>query len=475
MSEAIVNANNPAMGAPPMTETLSEAARLEIGKRLAEARFASSKGFAAIAASAGLRNSELLAIEHGHRVPTYQQIEKILSEVNLTVQSFAADLSPSAALVLVSLPHDGNGAAAPAHAATTTAPPLTIRRVESAAAEEIEILDLAATPAGGNAHGREAGETARRVPPPTTAAGANPPSNTSAQPQTKLVPPVTEPQTAARVSPQAGVKISRPVSATPPPAPPAQQQAQQTPQQTPQQTRGATNASQGRSDADAAPAQGRKRRFFKDPNLITIERMEEVLGAFFTRIKKEYAEYVFSWKCEETRITVTVFTSIDVRTGIARARGEDAIRIVVWDARSRRVIEPWSKTLNRIGRWQTRLREKVGAAVLLATTRPVCFKCGSQLEVRGENDKQFWGCPKYPVCRGGRSFEPEETKFEGASAEARSTSEASQGGGAPREAAKGTTSAAAATTTTSAAPGAPTEKRKKKRKRKKRSGSGLTG
>jgi transcriptional regulator with XRE-family HTH domain len=138
----------------------------------------------------------------------------------------------------------------------------------------------------------------------------------------------------------------------------------------------------------------------REPGQITYYQMHACLRGIFKRTDREKAEVIYSWT-SPADIDVKVFTSVDARTGLARPLGEDAIRIVAYDKRAKRKIVSWSTELRRIGRWQLRLREKVGAAILHASYRPRCPVCRQEtMIIYGRPEMQFWGCSSYPRCRG---------------------------------------------------------------------------
>lgn len=66
------------------------------------------------------------------------------------------------------------------------------------------------------------------------------------------------------------------------------------------------------------------------------------------------------------------------------------------------VIESWVTEMRLTGRWKQRLRQLSGEAMVLAQSRPSCPRCKSPVKLRrrGDDSKQFFGCSKFPACRG---------------------------------------------------------------------------
>lgn len=98
-----------------------------------------------------------------------------------------------------------------------------------------------------------------------------------------------------------------------------------------------------------------------------------------------------------------------VVAGHARAKGDDAIRCVVWDVEEDQPIGGREKTL-RLGPtdsnpegWKGNLRPKIQD--LVANWRSYdkeCPNCGSRMALRepgrGDDWDEFWGCTSYPEC-----------------------------------------------------------------------------
>jgi len=110
---------------------------------------------------------------------------------------------------------------------------------------------------------------------------------------------------------------------------------------------------------------------------ITLEDIKKTLGAFYkVQHSVSAGEYVFGW-CGRAQIDIRIHTTIDKQTQRLRPSGTDAIRIVLFDLRARRKIQPWTVTLPRSGtHLLDRLQKEAGAALLRASIRPYCPTCG---------------------------------------------------------------------------------------------------
>lgn len=138
---------------------------------------------------------------------------------------------------------------------------------------------------------------------------------------------------------------------------------------------------------------------------VTVQIVRACLAAFFEQVHQyTRGEIVYGWEYgprfgarADLGLLVKVYTSISGQSLRAHPIGDDAIRVLVYDRRSKRKVEAWSCRINRTGDWPKRLRRLAGEAVMRATYRPRCKRCQEQpeCEVRGNPGEQFWGCPNY--------------------------------------------------------------------------------
>lgn len=143
------------------------------------------------------------------------------------------------------------------------------------------------------------------------------------------------------------------------------------------------------------------------------EFMNDV-AAFEKKVPQDAKEIVYDIPLPVDELVVRVWSSISA--GQARAKGQDAIRCVIWDVEEDRPIGGREKTL-RIGPtdsnpegWKGNLRPKIQDVVSSwRSYDKTCSECGSRMAVRepGRNDDwdPFWGCTNYPVCQHAEDME----------------------------------------------------------------------
>jgi hypothetical protein len=136
---------------------------------------------------------------------------------------------------------------------------------------------------------------------------------------------------------------------------------------------------------------------------ITFEDVKRSLGAFYkVQHSVSAGEFVFGW-CGRAQIDIRIHTTIDKQTRRLRPSGTDAIRIVLFDLRARRKIDPWSLTLRRSGsHLLDRLQKEAGAALLRASLRPYCPMCRQDslcVTPASQDTPQSWRCTNLG-CKG---------------------------------------------------------------------------
>lgn len=109
-------------------------------------------------------------------------------------------------------------------------------------------------------------------------------------------------------------------------------------------------------------------------------------------------ELVYQIDLDEPRLSIYLFSSINSRTGLAREKGGDAIRTVIWDKESGRPVGGKKRT-NRIKTWRKNLKPKIlelkeewGEHVT------ECDVCGGWMVKREGEYGEFLGCTNYPEC-----------------------------------------------------------------------------
>ena len=106
-------------------------------------------------------------------------------------------------------------------------------------------------------------------------------------------------------------------------------------------------------------------------------------------------------------IVLRVYSTIDERTDMARSKGADAIRLVVFNRHAMRPMGGRKKTL-RIETYCKNLLEKINS-IFDEYDRYVneCSECGSWMVIREGKYGEFLGCTNYPKCENTEDIEDE--------------------------------------------------------------------
>lgn len=91
---------------------------------------------------------------------------------------------------------------------------------------------------------------------------------------------------------------------------------------------------------------------------------------------------------------LTVFTGIQF--GVSRAKGKDAIRVALMHSGKVLTSLPHVK---RVTTWKENLLARLRAWKTMASDSP-CPDCGGLLVLRRSKLGEFYGCAKYPICKG---------------------------------------------------------------------------
>lgn len=126
-----------------------------------------------------------------------------------------------------------------------------------------------------------------------------------------------------------------------------------------------------------------------------------------------FNEYAYESEVPGGELRLRVFSSIDRVTDRNRAKGEDAIRTVLWDSRIGQPVGGRERT-HRIGTWRSNLREKIdhlrAISPQYAAAIGDCPDCGNVLLVRDGEYGEFLGCSAFPDCTHTASVEIAESE-----------------------------------------------------------------
>lgn len=101
--------------------------------------------------------------------------------------------------------------------------------------------------------------------------------------------------------------------------------------------------------------------------------------------------------------------------GLSKSTGEDSIRVwVEYDGKNLKKSKRWT---TRLPGWEVRLREQVSSACKTINDydySPKCPLCDGAMVLRSGVHGKFYGCLRFPKCRGTRNYEekvPEELEW----------------------------------------------------------------
>jgi len=117
-------------------------------------------------------------------------------------------------------------------------------------------------------------------------------------------------------------------------------------------------------------------------------------------------ELVYEATSQKGMFTMRIYSSLDKRTGEARDKGSDAIRLVVLHTESERPVVTEKRT-NRIKTWKKNLKKKINNVAQNSGNIETCDNCGSVMVIRENKDSgnKFYGCTGYPECKNTKSLD----------------------------------------------------------------------
>lgn len=113
---------------------------------------------------------------------------------------------------------------------------------------------------------------------------------------------------------------------------------------------------------------------------------------------KEYVYESHDFMPDHNGIVLRIYSTIDKRTDMARSKGADAIRLVVFNRHIMRPMGGRKKTL-RIKTYCKNLRKKI-ESIFDQWDEYVtqCEECGGWMVIREGRYGEFLGCSNYPEC-----------------------------------------------------------------------------
>lgn len=131
---------------------------------------------------------------------------------------------------------------------------------------------------------------------------------------------------------------------------------------------------------------------------ITLDEMDRFLrDRGFSQIDVDgVSEKVYGKRVDKNGkpLSLRVYTSID-DSGVARDKGNDAIRVELFEWRGEPVHIGHSKRVNRISTWRKNLGQRLASWEKMIG--PNCPKCGASMVLRNGKYGTFWGCSNYKI------------------------------------------------------------------------------
>lgn len=143
----------------------------------------------------------------------------------------------------------------------------------------------------------------------------------------------------------------------------------------------------------------------------TCEQFEKTLSSFGGEWKHELrkGEHIYSAVHGGGRVIIS--SSIH-ESGVSKGCGEDSIRVVIeYNGVYKKTFRRW---ITRVSGWEDRLKGKVIEARIAINEldySPKCPVCDGAMVMRKGVHGKFYGCLKFPRCRGTRNYEEPEKEF----------------------------------------------------------------
>lgn len=132
---------------------------------------------------------------------------------------------------------------------------------------------------------------------------------------------------------------------------------------------------------------------------IKSEEMAKVLSkaGFISCNEESCFEEIWGIQITPTQYYIKIFTSIDLRTGVSRENGSDAIRIRIWDSLNKEFLKVKIPKILRTQNCLTNTLDRAREAWTLVQKASRC-ECGGLMVERGKESK-FLGCTNFPECK----------------------------------------------------------------------------
>lgn len=135
---------------------------------------------------------------------------------------------------------------------------------------------------------------------------------------------------------------------------------------------------------------------------ISKEEMEQALKSIHpgfavsnAKFTERSSEIIYAAPIQKSQVVVAVFSSIT--PSVTRGCGEDALRVVLVDSISQRMI-CGTKRINRTSGWDLRLKERV-IELAKSASKHQCSCGGYLVEKKSKTGNKFYGCTCFPTCK----------------------------------------------------------------------------
>ena len=114
-----------------------------------------------------------------------------------------------------------------------------------------------------------------------------------------------------------------------------------------------------------------------------------------------YQRVVHNGPHPSNRYSVRIFSTVDMRSGVSREVGGDAIRIMLHDSQLDRPVVDWTvhRTVSAFDNLRARAKQAWGYVM---KPEHHCPSCGSMMVVRKAAQRSFLGCTSFPKCKSTR-------------------------------------------------------------------------
>lgn len=155
------------------------------------------------------------------------------------------------------------------------------------------------------------------------------------------------------------------------------------------------------SDGDTQGSSGGKRKYVQPTRQEFEECIDDIDVSWKVADDANSNEIVYETHDvlpDHTGRVLRIYSTIDDRREVARSKGDDAIRTVIFDKNINRPVGGRTKTL-RITTYCKNLKEKIRDIIQEAEDFvEICDECGDMMVIREGQYGEFYGCRNYPDC-----------------------------------------------------------------------------